>query len=85
MHRQLRADVKEVVELEDGYAFRHSPDMDVLLAVAEFVANERLCCPFFEFGITVERAGGRGQTDTKGGVGRRRLRLEHRRSPYTRS
>jgi hypothetical protein len=58
LHRQLRADVKEVVELEDGYAFRHSPDMDVLLAVAEFVANERLCCPFFEFGITVERAGG---------------------------
>jgi hypothetical protein len=30
----------------------------VLLAVAEFVANERLCCPFFEFVITVERAGG---------------------------
>jgi hypothetical protein len=30
----------------------------VLLAVAEFVSNERLCCPFFEFGITVERAGG---------------------------
>jgi hypothetical protein len=58
LHRQLRADAKEVVELEDGYAFRHSPDRAVLLAVAEFVANERLCCPFFEFGITVERAGG---------------------------
>jgi hypothetical protein len=58
LYRQLRADVKEVVELEDGYAFRHSPDRDVLLAVGEFVANERLCCPFFEFGITVERAGG---------------------------
>ncbi len=25
LYRQLRADVKEVVELEDGYAFRHSP------------------------------------------------------------
>ena len=57
LYRQLRADV-EVVELEDGYAFRHSPDRAVLLAVAEFVSNERLCCPFFEFGITVERAGG---------------------------
>ena len=54
----LRADAEEVRELEDGYAFRHSPDRDVLLAVAEFVANERLCCPFFEFGITVERGGG---------------------------
>ena len=58
LYRQLRADVEEVVELEDGYAFRHSPDRVVLLAVAEFVSNERLCCPFFEFGITVERAGG---------------------------
>jgi hypothetical protein len=30
----------------------------VLLAISEFVANERLCCPFFEFGVTVERDGG---------------------------
>jgi hypothetical protein len=58
LHRQLRADAGEVRELEDGYAFRHSPDRAVLLALAEFVANETLCCPFFEFGITVERAGG---------------------------
>jgi hypothetical protein len=54
----LRADAEEVMELEDGYAFKHSPDGDVLLAVAEFVANERLCCPFFEFAITVECGGG---------------------------
>ena len=57
LHRQLRADVEEVVRLEDGYAFRHSPGRAVLLAVAEFVANERLCCPFLEFGITVEGGG----------------------------
>jgi hypothetical protein len=54
----LRADAEEVRELEDGYVFRHSPDREVLLAVAEFVANERLCCPFFEFAIAVERGGG---------------------------
>jgi hypothetical protein len=58
LYRQLRADVKEVRELSDGYAFRHSTDRTVLLAIAEFVANERLCCPFLEFGITSERAGG---------------------------
>ena len=57
LHRQLNADVEEVRELADGYAFRYSPDR-VLLAIAEFVANECLCCPFFEFGITVERDGG---------------------------
>ena len=55
---QLREDVKEVRELYDGYAFGHSPDRAVLLTIAEFVANERLCCPFFEFGITLERDGG---------------------------
>ena len=54
----LRADAKEVRGLEDGYAFRHSPDRAVLLAISEFVANGRLCCPFFEFGVTVERDGG---------------------------
>jgi hypothetical protein len=58
LYRQLRAHVEEVQELEDGYAFRHSPDTAELLAVAEFVSIERLCCPFSEFGITVERAGG---------------------------
>ena len=55
---QLSADVKEVRELDDGYAFGHTPDRGVLLTIAEFVANERLCCPFFEFGLTVERDGG---------------------------
>ena len=58
LYRQLRADVEEVRELADGYTFKYPPDRAVLLAVAEFVANERLCCPFFEFGITVERDGG---------------------------
>ena len=77
LYRQLRANVKEVVELEDGYAFRHSADRAVLLTVAEFVANERLCCPFFEFGITVERDGGpvwRGMTG--GGEAKRVLEAE---------
>jgi len=58
LYHQLRADVKEVKELEDGYAFRHSADGGVLLAIAQFVATERLCCPFFEFEISVGRGGG---------------------------
>ncbi len=58
LYRRLREDVLEVRELDDGYSFRHSPDGDVLLAIAEFVANERLCCPFFDFALTVERGGG---------------------------
>ncbi len=53
LYRRLRADVREVRELDDGYAFRHSPDAALLLTIAEFVANERLCCPLFEFALTV--------------------------------
>ncbi len=28
------------------------------LVVAEFIALERLCCPFLDFGLEVERNGG---------------------------
>jgi hypothetical protein len=56
--RRLRDDALEVRELDGGYAFAHHPDGDALLAMAEFVANERLCCPFFGFAITVGRDGG---------------------------
>ena len=56
--RRLRDDALEIRELGDGYAFAHSPEGEALAAMAEFVANERLCCPFFEFAITVGRDGG---------------------------
>jgi hypothetical protein len=58
LSRRLREDALEIGELEDGYAFAHSPDGEALAAMAEFVANERLCCPFFGFAITVGRDGG---------------------------
>jgi hypothetical protein len=72
LYHQLRADVQEIKELEDGYAFRHSTDGGVLLTIAQFVANERLCCPFLEFEISVGRDGGpvwlriSGEGDAKG-------------------
>ncbi len=58
LQRRLRADVQEIRELPAGYAFRHSPESSVCLAVAEFITLERLCCPFFDFGLEVERNGG---------------------------
>ena len=58
LQKRLRADVREIREIEGGYAFKHSSEPEVLLALAELVALERLCCPFFEFGIEIEREGG---------------------------
>lgn len=45
-------------ELPDGYAFELPNESDALLTVAQFIALERLCCPFFGFGLDVEREGG---------------------------
>jgi hypothetical protein len=54
----LRKDVREVRELEDGYAFRHSPETSVLLELAEFIGLERQCCPFFDFAVEIGRGSG---------------------------
>jgi hypothetical protein len=55
LRRRLGEDLHELRELEDGYAFRHSSGEDVLIALAEYVSLERLCCPFFDFAIEVGR------------------------------
>jgi hypothetical protein len=50
--------VEDIRELPNGYAFRLPNDRDVLLRAALFIDLERLCCPFFGFGVEVEREGG---------------------------
>jgi hypothetical protein len=42
---------QETEELADGYAFRFPAEQ--YLDVAAFIANERLCCPFFTFALEV--------------------------------
>ncbi len=42
---------QEVRELPNGYGFRFSADE--YPTIAAFIANERLCCPFFNFGLEV--------------------------------
>lgn len=53
---ELFGAVREQRETEDGYAFRFAPEW--LERVARFVANERLCCPFLAFTLTLEPEGG---------------------------
>ncbi len=51
--------VQEVVDLQDGYAFRLPDETSKLRQVADFIVNERLCCPFIGFTLTVQpHAGG---------------------------
>ena len=49
---------QEIRELPDGYAFRLPNEPDMFMALANFVEQERRCCPFWRFGLTVEPHGG---------------------------
>ncbi len=55
--RVFRA-AEEIRELADGYAFRLPGDAETLSKAAEFIALERLCCPFLGFALEVEPEGG---------------------------
>ncbi|MFN2493145.1 MAG: hypothetical protein ABR501_09720 [Pyrinomonadaceae bacterium] len=50
--------VRSIEELPNGYRFRLPNESEVLLSAAQFIALERRCCPFFDFGLQIEREGG---------------------------
>ena len=51
---QLFAAAQEVQELRNGYAIRFLNEPGRFMAIAKFIENERLCCPFFNFGLELE-------------------------------
>jgi len=50
---QLFALAQEVQDLSDGYAIRFANEPGRFMAIAKFIENERLCCPFFRFGLEI--------------------------------
>lgn len=56
--KRLFSLVEKMRELPDGYSFKLPNDSEVVLMAAEFISLERLCCPFFDFAIDIEREGG---------------------------
>lgn len=58
LEERTAASIEEVRELKDGYAVRLPADARTVVEVAEFVTYERLCCPFLDFEIRIEREGG---------------------------
>jgi hypothetical protein len=57
LSEKLAAQRKEIVETEKGYEFQFSPADISLAQLAEWVAAESKCCPFFDFHIDLEREG----------------------------
>jgi hypothetical protein len=50
--------VEGIDELSNGYRFRLANDPEALSTAAQFIALERLCCPFFGFYLEIESEGG---------------------------
>lgn len=45
--------ILEIKELPSGYGFRLPLETPMIHKVVDFVANERLCCPFFTFTLMI--------------------------------
>ena len=60
-HKQLTDKLlkarKETIETAKGYEFQYSPSDVSLSELADWVAAEGKCCPFFDFHIDLERNG----------------------------
>ena len=47
----------EIVEMDKGYEFQFSPSTMTLAELADWVAKEGKCCPFFDFHIDLQEEG----------------------------
>ena len=54
----LREKIQGLRELTDGYEFQFPADPQTVQEVAEWSAGERLCCPFFDIAMRMDREGG---------------------------
>ncbi|HET7452093.1 MAG TPA: hypothetical protein VFL12_05090 [Thermoanaerobaculia bacterium] len=54
----IRAKIRTVRELPDGYEFELPGDSGTYAQVTEWSAGERACCPFFDIAVVSEREGG---------------------------
>ena len=52
---KLVANRKGIIETEKGYEFQFGPSTVSVAELAQWVANESKCCPFFDFHIDLER------------------------------
>lgn len=45
--------IEEIWELDNGYRFNLGSNSGIIQKTAKLIARERLCCPFFEFTLTI--------------------------------
>lgn len=50
---ELIQGVESVRDVANGYEFQFPNETGIISRIAEFISNERLCCPFLEFSLNV--------------------------------
>ena len=70
---QLFQTAQEVQELPNGYAFRFLNEPGKFMAIAKYIENERLCCPFFNFPLDIQANQGALWLGLTGGEGAKEL------------
>jgi len=50
---QLYQSVQDIRESKNGYEFVFPNNSEIIKGLAEFISNERLCCPFLDFTLKV--------------------------------
>ena len=70
---QLFSAAQEVQELSNGYAIRFLNESGRFMSIAKFIENEKLCCPFFNFGLDIEPNNGPIWLKLTGGEGVKEL------------
>jgi len=50
---ELYQSVQGIQEAENGFEFIFPNKSEIITGLAEFISNERLCCPFLEFTLRI--------------------------------
>ena len=50
---QLVEAIQSIQEMENGYEFTFPKETEFISRIAEFISNERLCCPFLKFTLNI--------------------------------
>lgn len=66
---QLGHSLRELYELEQGYGMVFEPSASTLADLVEFIALERLCCPFLNFELRVQEENGPVRLEMSGREG----------------
>lgn len=52
--KELFTNAKRVIEIGDGYAFHFDYSAEQFLSLANWIKDDKRCCPFFTFELAIE-------------------------------